>query len=104
MGARANAAPPVLDRAGCAGPARACRRREHAAGHGSRQLDVPPAPPLAVDENAAAARLSEAIRARTVSSLEDATRNADQFQQSHALLQAHYAKAHAVMQREVAVV
>jgi len=34
--------------------------------HGSRQLDVPPAPPLAVDENAAAARLSEAIRARTV--------------------------------------
>ena len=69
--------------------------------HGSRQLDVPPAPPLAVDENAAAARLSEAIRARTVSSLEDATQNADQFQQLHALLQAHYPKAHAVMQREV---
>lgn len=69
--------------------------------HGSRQLDVPPAPPLAVDESAAAARLSQAIRARTMSSHEDATLNADQFQQLHAQLLADYPKAHAAMQREV---
>ncbi len=68
---------------------------------GSRQLDVPPAPPLAVDEAAAASRLAEAIRAKTVSSLEDANQNADQFAQLHALLQERYPKAHAAMQREV---
>lgn len=68
---------------------------------GSRQLDVPPAPPLAVDEAGAASRLAEAIRARTVSSHDDAGQNADQFEQLHALLQARYPKAHAVMQREV---
>ncbi|MFO1337243.1 MAG: M20 family peptidase [Burkholderiaceae bacterium] len=68
---------------------------------GSRQLDVPPAPPLAVDEAAAAAHLAEAIRARTVSSLDDAQQNADQFAQLHALLQERYPKAHAAMQREV---
>jgi carboxypeptidase PM20D1 len=69
--------------------------------HGSRQLDVPPAPPLAVDEAGAAARLAEAIRARTVSSLEDPQANADQFRQLHALLQERYPKLHGVMQREV---
>ena len=51
---------------------------------GSRQLDVPPAPPLAVDEAGAASRLAEAIRARTVSSLDDPQANADQFRQLHA--------------------
>jgi len=68
---------------------------------GSRQLDVPPAPPLAVDEAGAAAHLAEAIRARTVSSQDDAAQNTDQFAQLHAMLQARYPKAHAVMQREV---
>jgi len=68
---------------------------------GSHQLDVPPAPPLAVDEAGAATRLAEAIRARTVSSLDDAAQNTDQFAQLHAMLQARYPKAHAVMQREV---
>lgn len=69
--------------------------------HGSHQLDVPPAPPLAVDETAAVAHLAEAIRLRTVSSLDDARHNADQFGQLHALLQARYPKAHAVMRREL---
>ena len=68
---------------------------------GSRQLEVPPAPPLVVDEAGAAARLSEAIRARTVSSQEDPEANADQFRQLHALLQERYPKLHAVAQREV---
>jgi carboxypeptidase PM20D1 len=69
--------------------------------HGSRQLEVPPAPPLAVDGAAAASRLAEAIRARTVSSHDDAALNTDQFEQLHAMLQVRYPKAHAVMQREV---
>ena len=68
---------------------------------GSRQLEVPPAPPLVLDEAGAAARLSEAIRARTVSSQEDPEANADQFRQLHALLQERYPKLHAVAQREV---
>ncbi|MEK8033756.1 M20 family peptidase [Ideonella sp. DXS29W] len=68
---------------------------------GSRQLDVPPAPPLAFDEAAAAQRLAEAIRARTVSSFDDAHQNADQFEQLHAMLQARYPQAHRVLQREV---
>jgi len=68
--------------------------------HHSRQLEVPPAPPLAVDGAAAAAHLGEAIRARTVSSATDAQQNADQFRQLHAMLEARYPKAHAVMQRE----
>ncbi|WP_328514913.1 hypothetical protein [Ralstonia syzygii] len=68
--------------------------------HGSRQLDVSPAAPLAVDGAAAAARLGEAIRARTISSLTDAQQNADQFRQLHALLEARYPRAHAAMQRE----
>lgn len=68
---------------------------------GSRQLDLPPLAPLAVDEAGAAARLGEAIRARTISSHDDAQQNADQFAQLHAMLQARYPRAHAVMQREV---
>lgn len=68
---------------------------------GSRQLEVPPLAPLAVDEAGAAARLGEAIRARTISSLDDPQQNADQFAQLHAMLQARYPKTHAVMQREV---
>ena len=68
---------------------------------GSRQLDVPPAPPLPVDEGGAALRLSEAIdRARTVSSPDDAQANADQFRQLHEFLQARYPKAQAVLERE----
>jgi carboxypeptidase PM20D1 len=68
--------------------------------HGSRQLEVAPVQPVAVDGAAAAAHLAEAVRARTVSSATDAQLNADQFRQLQAMLQARYPKAHAVMQRE----
>lgn len=67
---------------------------------GSRQLDVPPVAPLAVDGAGAAARLGEAIRTRTIASPTDAQQNADQFRQLHALLAERYPKAHAAMQRE----
>ncbi len=68
---------------------------------GSRQLDVPPLVELAVDKVAASERLGEAVRARTISSRTDPSLNADQFQQLHAMLQARYPKAHAVLKREV---
>lgn len=68
---------------------------------GSRQLDVPALPVLPVDEAGAAQRLSEAIRARTVSSLDDPAQNRAAFESLHALLQARYPAAHRVLQREV---
>ncbi len=68
--------------------------------HDSRQLDVPAVTPVAVDGPAAAAHLAEAVRARTVSSAADAQLSADQFRQLHAMLEARYPKAHAVLQRE----
>ncbi len=68
---------------------------------GSRQLDVPAISALALDKDRAAQHLAEAVRARTISSRTDAAQNTDQFLQLHALLQARYPKAHAVLQREV---
>jgi carboxypeptidase PM20D1 len=68
---------------------------------GSRQIQVPPLAPIAVDEKAAGESLAVAIRARTVSSRDDRSLNADQFQALHAHLQARYPKAHAVLEREV---
>ena len=68
---------------------------------GSRQIDVLPLAPIAVDEKAAAESLSAAVRARTVSSRDDAALNADQFEALHAHLQARYPKLHVALKREV---
>lgn len=68
---------------------------------GSRQIQVAPLPPIAIDNAGAAERLAQAVRLRTVSSREDANLNADQFQQFHALLQARFPKVHAQLKREV---
>ena len=68
---------------------------------GARQLDVAPLPLLQVDEAGAAQRLAEAVRLRTISSLDDPGLNADQFRQLHTLLQARFPKTHAALQREV---
>ncbi len=68
---------------------------------GSRQMEVAPLAAIAVDEAGASARLGEAVRLRTISSREDATLNADQFTQFHALLQAKFPKVHATLKREV---
>ena len=68
---------------------------------GSRQLDVPPVAVLELDEQAAAQRLGEAVRLRTVSSRDDARLNFDQFLQLHALLQQRFPKLHAALKREV---
>ncbi len=68
---------------------------------GSRQVDVPPLAPIAVDEKAAAESLAAAVRAKTVSSATDAALNADQFEVLHAHLQARYPKLHGALKREV---
>lgn len=69
--------------------------------HGSRQIDVPPAPPLAVDEKGAGERLAASLRFRTISSYDDANLNADEFRKLHAFLEQRYPKAHAALRREV---
>ena len=68
---------------------------------GSRQIDVPPLAPIAVDEKAAGESLAAAVRAKTISSATDATLNADQFEALHAHLLARYPKLHAALKREV---
>jgi carboxypeptidase PM20D1 len=69
--------------------------------HGSRQIAVPPLAPIAVDEKAASESLAAAVRAKTVSSRDDAALNADEFEVLHAHLQARYPKLHAALKREV---
>ncbi|MBI2770797.1 MAG: M20 family peptidase [Burkholderiales bacterium] len=68
---------------------------------GSRQLDVPPAPALAVDEKGVAERLSGIIRFQTIASREDADAGAAEFRKLHEFLQQKYPKAHAALKREV---
>lgn len=68
---------------------------------GSRQLQVPPAPPLAVDEAAVAGKLAEAIRLRTVTSHEDASLNAEEFRKLHALLAQRFPLVHKHLKKEL---
>ena len=68
---------------------------------GSRQLQVAPAPPVAVDEAAVADKLAGALRLRTVSSLDDPALNAQEFRKLHAYLEQRFPKLHATLQREV---
>lgn len=68
---------------------------------GSRQLDVSPAPSLAVDEKGLAERLSGAIRFQTIASRTDGDANAAEFRKLHEYLQQQFPKAHAALKREV---
>ena len=67
----------------------------------SKQLAVATASPVPVDAAAVAARLGAAVRFKTIASVDDADANAAEFAGLHALLQASFPKAHAVLQREV---
>jgi carboxypeptidase PM20D1 len=68
---------------------------------GSRQVEVAPAPPLAIDEKAVAEKLSAAIRFQTISSHDDPNLNAGEFHKLHAHLQQRFPRVHAELQREV---
>jgi carboxypeptidase PM20D1 len=67
---------------------------------GSRQLDVPPAPPLAVDTQAVADKLAGAVRLRTIASATDPEAGAAEFRQLHAWLQQRFPRLHGTLQRE----
>jgi carboxypeptidase PM20D1 len=67
---------------------------------GSRQLDVRPAPELAIDTNAVADKLAGAIRLRTVSNVDDPALNIAEFQQLHAYLEQRFPQVHAKLKRE----
>lgn len=67
---------------------------------GSRQLDVPPAPPLAFDVNAVADKLAGAVRFQTISSADDPSLNAAEFRKFHAFLEQRFPLVHAKLRRE----
>ncbi|MFI4926390.1 MAG: M20 family peptidase [Burkholderiales bacterium] len=68
--------------------------------HGSRQLEVAPAPPLALDDRMVAEKLAGALRFQTVSSLTDPEFNAGEFHKLQDYLQQSFPKLHATLQRE----
>lgn len=68
---------------------------------GSRQIEVVPAPALALDEKAIADKLGGAIRFRTIASREDPEAGAAEFLKLHAYLQERFPRVHASLQREL---
>jgi carboxypeptidase PM20D1 len=67
----------------------------------TRQLDVEVPQPVAVDEQGAARRLSEAIRFRTISNFLDPEQDADALKALSAHIQASFPAFHAAVKREV---
>ena len=68
---------------------------------GSRQIDVPAAPALAVDEKGVADRLAGSLRFKTISSHDDPNLNADEFRKLHAYLEQRFPKVHSTLKREL---
>jgi carboxypeptidase PM20D1 len=68
---------------------------------GSRQLDVAPVMPVAVNTTAAAQRLTGAVRLRTISYRDQPDANAEEFLKLHDHLTKHYPTVHTVLKREV---
>src|SRR5215510_670876 len=68
--------------------------------HGSRQLQVATIPKAQVDAQAAAARLAEAIRFRTISSYEKPEQHADALRGMHAHIEKSFPAFHAAAKRE----
>jgi len=66
----------------------------------SRQLDVAAVTPAAVDAAAAAGRLGQAVRFKTITTFEDENANGAEFEALHAFLQSSFPKAHGVLKRE----
>jgi len=69
--------------------------------HGSRQLQVAAIPKAQVDAKAAAARLAEAIRFRTISSYEKPEQHADALRGMQAHIEKSFPAFHAAAKREV---
>src|SRR5215218_343026 len=69
--------------------------------HDSRQLQVASVPRAEVDTQAAAARLAEAIRFRTISSYEKPDQHADALRGMHAHIENSFPAFHAAAKREI---
>ena len=69
--------------------------------HGSRQLQVAAVPRAPVDREGAAARLSEAIRFRTISSFENPDQDAEALRGLQAHIEKSFPAFHAAARREV---
>jgi len=67
----------------------------------SKQLQVAPVKPAAVDSAAAAQRLAVAVRLPTISSATDAEASADAFKALHLHMQSSFPKLHAKLKREM---
>lgn len=68
---------------------------------GSRQLQVQPAAPLAVDQQAVAEKLAGAIRLQTIASRDDADAGAAEFRKLHAWLEQRFPRVHGTLKREL---
>lgn len=68
---------------------------------GSRQLQVPALPPLAIDTAALAESMAVAVRAKTVTGLLDPSGVVAEYQQLHAHLLARYPLVHRTLEREL---
>ncbi|HNR29506.1 MAG TPA: M20 family peptidase [Candidatus Hydrogenedentes bacterium] len=66
----------------------------------SRQLEVEPFTPVAVDARAAAERLAQAIRIQTISHQDSEQVETAAFEQLHALLETSFPRVHATLARE----
>ncbi|MGH6751330.1 MAG: M20/M25/M40 family metallo-hydrolase, partial [Bradyrhizobium sp.] len=69
--------------------------------HGSRQIQVAAVPRVAVDTQAVAGRLSEAIRFRTISSYEKPDLQADALRGMQAHIEKSFPALHAAARREI---
>src|SRR5215207_156481 len=69
--------------------------------HGSRQMQVTAIPRAAVDTQAAAARLGEAIRFRTISNYEKPDQHADALRGMQAHIEKSFPAFHAAAKREI---
>jgi carboxypeptidase PM20D1 len=67
---------------------------------GSHQLQVSPAPPLAVDEAGVADKLAGAVRLRTLASQGDADASGDEFRKLHAFLRQRFPRVHEQLKLE----
>jgi carboxypeptidase PM20D1 len=67
---------------------------------GSRQVQVPPLPPMPLDKAAIAESLAQAVRAKTISGLLDPSGVAAEFDKLHAHLRSRYPLVHGTLKRE----
>lgn len=67
----------------------------------SRQIAVRPAPPLALERDAVAARLAGALKFRTISDAASADTNADEFVRMQAYLRQAFPRLHAALKLEM---